>query len=232
MKTSPGFVSGLYLLLGAGCAHHAGTGGGSPSYQASASSSGTRSATYTSSMTQSPEHALYMDMRKLWADHVIWTRDYIIAAVDGSQSADAAAKRLMKNQEDIGKAVGSFYGSQAGNQLTKLLKEHISIAVELVAAAKADDQTKFQDQNKRWKENADQIAVFLSQTNPNWPKATVADLMSMHLKTTADELNARLKKDYDKDAKAFDAVFDHILHMADVLSTGIIKQFPEKFRST
>jgi len=56
--------------------------------------------------------------------------------------------------------------------------------------------------------------------------------MSMHLKTTADELNARLKKDYDKDVKAFGAVFDHILHMADVLSTGIIKQFPEKFRST
>jgi len=160
------------------------------------------------------------------------TRDYIIAGVDGSPSADAAAKRLMKNQEDIGKAIGSFYGAPAGSQLTTLLKEHISIAVELVAAAKADDQTKFQDQNKRWKENADEIAAFLSQANPNWSKATVADLMNMHLETTAEELNARLKKDYDKDVKAFDEVFDHILHMADLLSAGIIKQFPEKFRST
>jgi hypothetical protein len=42
---------------------------------------------------------------------------------------------------------------------------------------------------------------------------------------------ARLQHKYDEDVAAFDAVYAHILHMADVLSDGIIKQFPEKFRA-
>ena len=50
--------------------------------------------------------ALKQDMRKLWTDHVVWTRDYIIAAVGNQPDAQAAANRLMRNQEDIGNAVG------------------------------------------------------------------------------------------------------------------------------
>jgi len=71
--------------------------------------------------------ALKQDMRKLWTDHVVWTRDYIVAAVADQPDAQAAAARLMKNQEDIGQAVAAYYGAGAGQQLTTLLKEHISI---------------------------------------------------------------------------------------------------------
>jgi hypothetical protein len=46
-------------------------------------------------------------MRKLWSDHVFWTREYVIAAVDGTPDAQAAAARLLKNQEDIGAGSGS-----------------------------------------------------------------------------------------------------------------------------
>ena len=79
-------------------------------------------------------------LRKLWSDHVIWTRQYIVAAVAGTPDADTAAGRLLKNQEDIGAAIAGFYGDAAGQQLTKLLKEHIMIAVDLVAAAKSGDK--------------------------------------------------------------------------------------------
>ncbi len=76
-------------------------------------------------------------LRKLWSDHVIWTREYIVAAVAGTPDAGAAATRLLGNQEDIGAAVAGFYGQAAGDRLTELLKEHILIAVDLVAAAKS-----------------------------------------------------------------------------------------------
>ena len=79
-------------------------------------------------------------LRKLWSDHVIWTREYIVAAVAGTPDAGDAATRLLKNQEDIGAAVAGFYGQPAGDRLTELLKEHIMIAVDLVAAAKTGDQ--------------------------------------------------------------------------------------------
>jgi hypothetical protein len=172
---------------------------------------------------------LKQDMRKLWTDHVVWTRDYIVAAVGDQPDAQAAAGRLMKNQEDIGSAVATYYGAPAGQQLTTLLKQHISIAVDLIKAAKAGDKAAQQQADGKWQQNAVEIADFLSKANPNWPRATLVEMMKKHLATTTDEVVARLTKNWDGDVRAFDAVYDHILHMSDALSDGIVKQFPAKF---
>ena len=172
---------------------------------------------------------LRLDMRKLWSDHVFWTRDYAAAAIAGQPDAKAAAARLLRNQEDIGNAVAVYYGKEAGNKLTTLLKEHMTIAVALIAAAKSHDQVKFQETDRKWDRNAEDIAEFLSKANPNWPKATLSSMMKMHLMTTKNEVTARLNQNWDEDVRAFDAVYDHILKMSDVLSDGILKQFPEKF---
>ena len=55
------------------------------------------------------------------------------------------------------------------------------------------------------------------------------DAAGARLSTISTELVARLTKDWPGDVKAYDAVYDHILHMSDALSDGIVKQFPEKF---
>lgn len=172
---------------------------------------------------------LHTAMRKLWTDHVVWTRDYIIAAVGDQPDAQSAAGRLMKNQEEIGNAVAKYYGEAAGRQLTALLKDHISIAVDLIKAAKASDKTAQSQADAKWHANAEQIADFLSKANPNWPRATLVEMMNTHLATTTDEVVARLTKNWDADVKAYDEVYNHILSMADALSDGIVKQFPEKF---
>jgi hypothetical protein len=173
--------------------------------------------------------ALKQDMRKLWTDHVVWTRDYIIAALADAPDAQPALTRLLKNQDDIGGAVARFYGDSAGKQLTTLLKDHIAIAGELVKAAKAGDKNAQKAADDKWQNNAVQIAAFLSKANPNWPKATLEELMKQHLSTTTNEVVARLTKNWDEDVRAFDAVYDHILHMSDALTDGIVKQFPQKF---
>jgi len=183
----------------------------------------------TTSSSASSAPTLKLDMRKLWTDHVVWTRDYIVAAVADQPDAQAAATRLMKNQEDIGAAVARFYGDAAGRQLTTLLKEHISIATEIVKAAKAGDKAAQQQADARWQQNAVQIADFLSKANPNWPRATLVEMMKTHLSTTSRELVARLGRNWDEDVQAFDEVYQHILKMSDALSDGIVKQFPEKF---
>jgi len=182
--------------------------------------------------TVSAAATLHQDMRKLWSDHVFWTRGYIIAAVADQPDAQAAAARLMKNQEDIGAAVASFYGKPAGDRLTGLLKEHISIAVDIIRFAKAGDKTSLQQADAKWHRNGEAIADFLSQANTNWPRQTLVDMMNTHLATTTDEVVARLTKNWDGDVRAFDKVYNHILVMADVLSDGIIKQFPEKFHES
>jgi len=131
--------------------------------------------------------------------------------------------------QDIGNAVVKYDGDAAGRQLTTLLKDHIAIAGDIVKAAMAGDKAGQKAADDRWHQNATQIADFLSKANPNWPRATLVELMNTHLATTTTELVARLNKDWAGDVKAFDAVYDHILHMSDALSDGIVKQFPDKF---
>jgi len=186
--------------------------------------------TATAADSSTAAQTLKRDMRKLWSDHVFWTRDYAAAAIAGQPDANAAAARLLKNQEDIGNAVAVYYGKDAGTELTSLLKEHITIAVDLINAAKSGDQAKFQEIDRKWDRNGADIAEFLSKANPNWPQATLSSMMKMHLMTTKNEVTARLNRNWDQDVKAFDAVYDHILKMSDALSDGIIKQFPERFQ--
>jgi len=180
-----------------------------------------------SSMTKS--HALDQAMRKLWSDHVVYTRLYIISAVNGSDDAQATAARLLKNQEDIGNAIAPYYGTAAAQKLTDLLKQHILIAVDVVSAAKANDQAKLTEAQNRWHGNAADLATFLSGANPNWPRQAVLDMLNNHLSLTTKEAVDRLQKNYTDDISNFDAIFNQAMMMADTLSTGIVKQFPAKF---
>jgi hypothetical protein len=178
-------------------------------------------------LNPSHEIALRQGMRELWADHVVWTRDYIIAATSDNASAQTALSRLMKNQEDIGAAIAPYYGASAGSKLTTLLKDHIRIAGEVVAAAKAGNTTNLQTADRRWHDNAAEIATFLSGANPNWPRAHMQTMLNEHLKLTTEEATHRLHKMWAQDQAAFDKIFDQAMTMADDLSEGILKQFPD-----
>jgi hypothetical protein len=179
----------------------------------------------------SGDEQLRVAMHKLWEDHITWTRNVIFCLADDLPGADQAVTRLLKNQDDIGNAIKPYYGEQAGNQLTGLLHDHITIAAEVVKAAKAGNNSALDDANKRWLANADEISSFLSKANPNWKLEDMKKMMHDHLDLTTQEAVARIKKDYDGDVKAYDKVHEEILMMADMLTEGIVKQFPEKFKS-
>jgi len=170
-------------------------------------------------------------MRRLWSDHVAYTRLFIVSAAAGSADKDATTQRLLQNQTDIGNAVAGFYGRDAGNKLTALLKDHILIAANIVTAAKAGDSAKVASENKRWRANATDIAKFLHGANPkHWPEATLQSAMFMHLDQTLDEATHELKGDYAGSIKDYDRAMDHMLMVADTLSGGIVAQFPSKFK--
>ena len=184
----------------------------------------------TMNMSGDQRAALSTAMRKLWSDHVVYTRLYIIAAVAGTDDAQPTAARLLKNQEDIGNAIVPYYGAAAGQKLTDLLKQHILIAVDLVNAAKAGDQAKQNDADQRWHANAADLATFLSGANPNnWPRQAVLDMLNQHLSLTTREAVDRLQKNYSDDVTNFDAIYNQSMMMADTLTSGIVKQFPAKF---
>jgi hypothetical protein len=173
-------------------------------------------------------------MRKLWEDHIVWTRMAIVtfaAATDDTAAFDASAARLLRNQADIGDAIKKFYGKRAGNHLTALLRDHITIAVEVLQAAKAGDSAAFDEADARWYDNGNDVADAISALNPtSWPRAAVREMMRTHLDQTLAEAAAELGGDFAASVRAYDEVHRHILMMADTLTDGIVAQFPGRFR--
>jgi hypothetical protein len=177
------------------------------------------------------EFALHNGMRVLWEDHVTWTRLAVISLVAGTPDTKATVARLLKNQADIGNAIKPFYGKAAGDALTGELRKHILIAADLIAAAKAGDQAKLAAEQARWRQNADDIATLLSKVNPRqWKKSDVRAMLNEHLRLTTQEVVARLQGKWAADVAAYDRIHQHALGMADTLSTGLVEQFPQRFR--
>jgi len=175
--------------------------------------------------------AFHDQMRKLWEDHITWTRLAIVTFADGSAGFNATAARLLQNQTDIGDAIKPFYGDAAGNQLTSLLHDHITIAVELLQAAKAGDSAALQNASDRWYANANDIADFLAAADPvHWPQETMRAAMKTHLDQTLAEAVHELNGDYAASVADYEEIHHHILEMADLLSNGIMRAFPQSFR--
>jgi hypothetical protein len=174
--------------------------------------------------------AFHDAMRKLWEDHITWTRLAIVSFAGGLPDLQATEARLLANQVDIGNAIKPYYGAPAGKRLTALLKEHILGAVALLEAAKSGDQTQIAKASTAWYANGNQIADFLHAANPHgWSKTTMRAMMKTHLDQTLAEAQHRLQGNFAADIRDYDAVHHHILEMADTLSTGIMRQFPKRF---
>lgn len=169
-------------------------------------------------------------MRKLWEEHITYTRNYIISALADLPDTDAVAKRLLQNQDDIGAAIKPYYGDAAGDKLAALLRDHITIATEVVKAAKAGDQPQLTAAQGKWSANGKDIAAFLDGANPHWSQKDLEAMLQKHLDLTTGEVVARLGKDWVADIKAYDEGHAHMLMFADMLTDGIAKQFPAKFK--
>jgi len=174
---------------------------------------------------------LTLQMRELWAEHVIWTRMFIMSVADNTTDKAAVTERLLKNYEDMADAMRPYYGDENATEFGDLIEDHLLIAASLVEAAKAGNSTAAADAENKWYENADEIAAFESSINPNWDKTALTTMWHDHLKLTKDEAVARLTKDYTADIAAFDQIEALANMMADSMTAGICKQFPDKFQT-
>jgi hypothetical protein len=176
------------------------------------------------------EQAFRQATDRLWIDHVTWTRLFIVSFSADLPDLDATTARLLRNQADIGDAIEPFYGEAAADRLTSLLQEHILLAANVLAAAKAGDDAAFEEANDAWYANAREIARFLSDANPaNWRFADMHRMMREHLDLTLAEAAAQLGGDFPRSVALYDDVEDEILHMAGDLADGLIAQFPDRF---
>jgi hypothetical protein len=174
--------------------------------------------------------AFHDAMRALWEEHGSWTRMVIVSFVGDLPNLTAAEQVLLRNQTKIGDAVKPYYGAAAGNKLTKLLKEHILGAVGVLQAAKSGDSAKLSQAKMAWFANGRRIADFLHAANRRFLSRRAArSMMRTHLDQVITQAVDELQGDYRASARAYGPYIRHILSMADMISGGIIKQFPRRF---
>lgn len=169
-------------------------------------------------------------MRKLWQEHIFWTRNVVFCLVDDLPGNVQAVKRQLQNQIDLGNAIKPYYGDAAGDRLTELLYTHVNTTTDIIKAAITRDTGIINSVNKKWFANAEDIVKHLHKLNPDWAIGDLRKMLNNQMQLTAESAGERLKKNYDADVVAFDKVHDGVLIMSDTLADGIIIQFPKKFK--
>ena len=173
--------------------------------------------------------AYHDEWRKLWEDHITWTRVVIIGILDELPGTNTYVDRLLQNYEDMEEALAPYYGDDA-EVFGDLIQDHLVIAAELLTAANNGDTAGFDDAKARWYVNAHDIAVKMSEMNPEfWPLEETDQMWSEHLDATLEEATTHLTGDFAGEVAAYDLVHDLALEMADFFSTGVIEQFSNRF---
>ena len=164
--------------------------------------------------------------RMLWEQHVTWTRIAVMALLNDLKESDLILQRLLRNPKDFANAFRSFYGDEVAQGIEQLLTSHLTIAAEIVQAAKAGNREALADAERRWYANANQIAEYLGSINPNWSTEDWNAMMEEHLELLESNIMNMLEGNYEESINEFDDIEAQALEMADMMAEGIARQFP------
>lgn len=183
----------------------------------------------TAAVSNRSSYEFACTMQRLWTDFAVWTRQYIIAAVDERPEAPEAAARWLRAGDEIGRELENYYPRRAARRVAKLLRQHVMVAVDLIDAARAVDRTKYMDIDDVWYSNGEDLVDELCLRNMSWSKEELFALWNAQRDFTKDELAARLEQNFDKDVEAFDHVVATAVKFSDRITDGILRQFADKF---
>jgi lysyl-tRNA synthetase class I len=166
----------------------------------------------------------YNYFRMLWSQHHFWTMYVIEAIIFDLPTLDAATERLLRNPIDFVNALVPYYGEEAAAEFGDLFTEHVTIAGEVVQAAKAGDNNGYNNAQERWHENADQIAAFLGNLDPNWSEEDWNAMLYDHLDLLTTAVGDLLSEDYTQAISMYDDIELQILEMSDMMIEGILSE--------
>lgn len=164
-------------------------------------------------------------MRMLWEQHVAWTRMAVVGIIHNLPESSQIINRLLRNPSDFAKALEVYYGKEVADKFNQLLTDHLTIAADLFKAEKEGNKEAAEAADKRWHENADEIAQFLASINPYWNEDDWSAMLEEHLKLLSDNVKQMLNGDYEDSINGYDQIEIQALEMADMMADGIIRQF-------
>lgn len=168
-------------------------------------------------------------MRELWEQHGAWTRMAIMSIVFNLPDEQATLRRLLRNPSDFADALLPFYGKRNARELDRLLTDHLPIAADLVRAAQGGNARCVEQLDRRWHQNAREIAAFFARINPFWSERRWRDMLFEHLRQVTQEAVTMLQGQFERSVRTYDAIETQSLGMANEMWRGIVRQFPRRF---
>lgn len=173
--------------------------------------------------------ALRDDLRHLWRDHASLTRNLITSLVAKLPDAADATARLLKNQDEIADAIRPYCGDEVADQMNKLLRDHVMLTTDMVAAGKGTDASKTDKARSAWYGNGDELAKYMASANSFWQQADMQRKVKAHMDAIADEVAARIASRWADDLAAYDRAIQSSMDLSDVMGQGIVEMYPEAF---
>lgn len=183
----------------------------------------------SSGNSSSNNSKLAKNLNKVWSDNLIWTHNYIVAFVSGSPDSPDAARRILKSNEETANIFAEYYGNNIGIKFFNLLARRSEIISDMILSAKSGDNLKFNSGLKKLNENSKETAEFLNSINSVYfKKLEILNAIDYYNNSMVRLISARVKNNWNDYNFEFDKARDEVLFIADKISNGINRQFPEK----
>jgi hypothetical protein len=170
-----------------------------------------------------------MEMRRVWSDHATLTRQYIVSAASDNPDTEALAKRVQQNADDLANTLGQYYSDGVRARLSTLFRMHATLFSDAVTMAKTNEKDEMSSVQDKLEMNGRETIAFLCSLNPRWDEATLRGEFEQHVNRENDELTAHVQQGGLGDLVASDEAQKQIVELADMLSSGIERQFPDRF---
>ena len=181
-----------------------------------------------------------MDSRTLWTKYALGLVNYAVSSVADLSTTPSVEERLTKSATLIGDYFIPYYGIRAGGEIGKLLTDIFETGVNVVEVSKSNgDIVPLQIQ---WADQTRTLAELFNKLNPaQYPVLLIEEMLQALTKLWTDNIKARITKNIIMNAESIDGINKLVItgianhvnkgyqSLADVLSRGVIAQYPMSF---
>lgn len=181
-----------------------------------------------------------MDSRTLWTKYALGLVNYAVSDVADLDTTPSVEERMYKASTLIGDFFVPYYGIRAGGEISKMLTDIFVTGVDVVAVLKKKgDIVPLQT---KWAEQTKALAELFNRLNPGqYPTSLLQEMFEALTKLWTDNITARITKNVIMNAESIDGINKLVItgianhvnkgyqSLADVLSRGVIAQYPLSF---
>lgn len=181
-----------------------------------------------------------MDSRTLWTRYTLGMINYSVSEYGNLSSTPQVESNLSRNAADVGNYFVPYYGITAGTKIGNLLTAIIKTGVTVVQVVKVAGD--YEVYKKIWLSQIISLTDYLNELNPlYYPKDLLTEMIVKLTDFWIDDFIARIAKDFPADTIALDNILKVAVigipnhtnkgysSIADILSRGIVSQFPLSF---